>query len=199
MAVDGFQTVRIVSAGGAVTAEFVPGANMLCHSLTHRGAELLHAGHGVQAYAQRGKTMGIPLLHPWANRLAAREYTAGGRPVRLPEPEARYGLDPNGLPIHGALPGTLRWEVEPPAADDRISARLQWSDPGLLALFPFVHELMLDAWVGDAGMELVTTLRATGEDRVPVSFGYHPYLQPPGGATGGCRWGRRSVSSSTTR
>src|SRR6201996_5229585 len=68
--VDGFETVGIVSAGGALEAHFVPDANMLCHSLIHRGVELLHAGRGVQAYAERGKTMGIPLLHPWANRLS---------------------------------------------------------------------------------------------------------------------------------
>jgi len=180
MAVDGFETVRIVSADGGVTAEFVPDANMVCHSLTHRGDELLHAGRGVRAYAERGKTMGVPLLHPWANRLARRDYSVGDAHVRLPEPEGRYGLDPNGLPMHGALPGRLRWAVSEPTAPDRCSARLQWAADDLLELFPFAHELRLDAWVGDAGMELVTTLRATGDDAVPVSFGYHPYLRPPG-------------------
>jgi galactose mutarotase-like enzyme len=180
MALDGFETVTIVSAGGAVTAEFVPGANMVCHSLTHRGAELLHTGRGVRAYAEHGKTMGIPLLHPWANRLSGPGYEVAGRQVILPPPEGRYGLDPAELPIHGALPGRLRWQVDEIPAGDRVGARLEWSDPDLLELFPFVHELRLDAWVGDAGLELVTTLRATGEDTVPVSFGHHPYLRPPG-------------------
>jgi len=178
--VDGFNTVRIVSDGGGVTAEFVPEANMLCHSLTHDGVELLDAGRGVTAYAQRGKTMGIPLLYPWANRLAAPEYAAAGKEVRLPAPEGRYGLDPNGLPIHGALPGLLRWEPEAAGAADRVGARLAWTAPELLELFPFEHEVRLDAWVGDAGLEIVTTVLATGRDTVPVSFGYHPYLRPPG-------------------
>jgi aldose 1-epimerase len=180
MPVDGFETVSIVSASGAVTAEFVPDANMVCHSLTHRGDQLLHAGRGVRAYAEHGKTMGVPLLHPWANRLAALEYTVAGKHVALPAPAGRYGVDPKGLPMHGVLPGRLRWTVPEPTAPDRISARLQWDDDDLLQLFPFVHELRLDAWVGDAGLQLVTTLRATGDDVVPVSFGYHPYLQPPG-------------------
>jgi aldose 1-epimerase len=178
--VQGLETVRIVSSGGAMQAEFVPAANMLCHSLTQAGVELLHAGHGVTAYAERGKTMGIPLLHPWANRLAARAYSAAGKDVTLPAPEGRFGLDPNGLPIHGALPGRLRWEVEPDTGEDRVSARLQWRDADLLELFPFVHELQIDARVDDRGLEQVTTLRATGEDHVPVSFGYHPYLHLPG-------------------
>src|ERR1700742_4610504 len=180
--VDGFATVGIVSEGGALEAQFVPDANMLCHSLTHDGTQLLHAGRGVEAYAQRGKTMGIPLLHPWANRLSRPGYVAGGKEVTLPAPEGRYALDPNGLPIHGALPGLLRWEVIETGARDRISARLDWSGPELMELFPFAHELRLDALAGDGGLELITTLRPTGADAVPVSFGYHPYLRPSGEA-----------------
>jgi aldose 1-epimerase len=183
MEVDGFATVTIVSGGGALEAHFVPDANLLCHSLTHRGVELLHAGRGVAAYAQRGKTMGIPLLHPWANRLSGQRYDAAGKAVTLPPPDGRYGLDPNGLPIHGALPGLLRWELAETGASDRLSASLDWSAPELMALFPFAHELRVDALAGDAGLELVTTLRATGADAVPVSFGYHPYLRPPGDAS----------------
>jgi aldose 1-epimerase len=182
MTVDGFATVGIASQGGELEAHFVPEANMLCHSLIHRGVQLLHTGHGVRAYAERGKTMGIPLLHPWANRLSRPGYAAAGKEVTLPPPEGRYGLDPNGLPIHGALPGLLRWELLETGAQDRISARLDWSAPELIELFPYAHELRLDAVAGDAGLELVTTLRPTGEDAVPVSFGYHPYLRPPGDA-----------------
>lgn len=178
--VDGFNTVRVVSAGGAVAAEFVPDANMLCHSLTHDGTQLLDSGHGVAAYAQHGKTMGVPLLYPWANRLAEPSYAVAGRQVTLPAPEGRYALDPNGLPIHGALPGLMRWELEERAADDRVSARLEWTAPELHELFPFAHELRLDVWAGDAGLEFVTTVLATGQDTVPVAFGYHPYVRPPG-------------------
>src|ERR1700744_5340961 len=138
--VEGFETVGIVSEGGALEAAFVHGATMLCQSLTHDGVQLLHAGRGVEAYAQRGKTMGIPLLHPWANRLARPGYTAAGKEVTLPAPEGRYGLDPNGLPIHGALPGLLRWEVLDTGQRDTLSATLDWSGPELLELFPFVHE-----------------------------------------------------------
>ncbi|MGH2893176.1 MAG: aldose 1-epimerase, partial [Solirubrobacteraceae bacterium] len=132
--VDGFATVGIVSEGGALEAHFVPDANMLCHSLTRRGVQLLHSGRGVKAYAERGKTMGIPLLHPWANRLSRPGYSVAGREVTLPDPDGRFGLDPNGLPIHGALPGLLRWAVLDTGAPDRISARLDWSAPELMEL-----------------------------------------------------------------
>ena len=177
---DDFASVEIESSGGTVRAQFVPDANMVCHSLTHRGVELLDAGHGVSAYAQRGKTMGIPLLYPWANRLAQPAYAAAGKQVTLPAPDGLFATDPNGLPIHGALPGLLRWELLDTGATDRVSARLQWTGPELTALFPFAHELRYDALVGDAGLEIVTTLRATGSDEVPATFGFHPYLRPPG-------------------
>ncbi len=178
-AIDGFETVTIANSAGTVAAHFVPDANMVCHSLTNAGVELLHGGRGVRAYAEHGKTMGIPLLHPWANRLASPSYAVAGKRVKLPAADGRYAVDPNGLPIHGALPGTLRWRAQT-AGDDRLQARLEWSSPELLELFPFVHELRREARVDDAKLTLVTTLSATGADPVPVSFGYHPYLIPPG-------------------
>jgi hypothetical protein len=51
-------------------ATFIPGAGMLGCSPRHRGEELLGEGGGLEAYVAQRKTMGIPLLHPWANRLS---------------------------------------------------------------------------------------------------------------------------------
>jgi aldose 1-epimerase len=173
-------TVTISSPDGETQAEFVPQANMVCCSLRHRGAELLDHGRGVEAYAQAGKTMGIPLLHPWANRLAGSSYRVGETTVRLPAPDGRYATDPNGLPIHGALPGHLRWTVQPGSPPERVSARLRWDSPELLELFPFEHELLFDGELASGELTLTTTLRATGSDPVPVAFGFHPYLRIPG-------------------
>jgi aldose 1-epimerase len=82
--VDGFPTITLTSADRTTEAVFVPAANMLCCSLRYRGAEVLDRGGGVYAYASRGKTMGIPLLHPWANRLSSYEYRVAGKHVVLP-------------------------------------------------------------------------------------------------------------------
>ena len=84
---------------------------MICSSLRHRGDELLAQNAGVGAYAERGKTMGIPLLYPWANRLAGFEYSVAGRTVEVPHDSARVALDDNGLPIHGVIGGRLGWEL----------------------------------------------------------------------------------------
>jgi aldose 1-epimerase len=174
----GLEAVRIESPAGELAAEFVPAANLVGSSLTYRGVELLHRGGGVGAYADQGKTMGIPLLHPWANRLAGPAYEVAGRRVALPPPEGRHPVDPNGLPIHGALPGLLRWDVTD-LQPDRLTARLDWGGGVLDELFPFPHRLEVTAQAADDALRLQTTLRPAGDGPVPVSFGYHPYLAPP--------------------
>jgi aldose 1-epimerase len=90
---------------------FLPGAGMLCNSLRHHGEELLAQNRGVEAYVERGKTMGIPLLYPWANRLAAFDYTLAGRSVAVPHDTTRVALDDRGLPIHGVIGGRMAWEL----------------------------------------------------------------------------------------
>jgi aldose 1-epimerase len=172
-------TVMIVA--GDTVAEFVPAANMVCRSLRVGTSELLDQGHGLQAYAGDGKTMGIPLLYPWANRLSHRGYQAAGQRVTLPDPDGRYSVDPGGLAIHGALPGDLVWEVEQPPVPDRVRARLSWDRPALLELFPFEHEVEFEATVTDGALSITTTVVASGPGPVPVSFGFHPYLKPGAG------------------
>ena len=66
--------VLLRDPAGPLEATFVPSAGMLCSSLRSSSRELLAENAGVRAYAQRGKTMGIPLLYPWANRLAGFGY-----------------------------------------------------------------------------------------------------------------------------
>ncbi len=169
-------TVTITSPGGELAAEFVPGANLLCSSLRHRGTELLDLGRGVEAYARQGKTMGIPLLYPWANRLSSPGYTAAGETVTLPDDDPPvFGRDPNGLPIHGALPHLIAWEVQT-CEGARLRARTAWDDPTLLTLFPFCHTVEVEAVLADHGLSLTTTVHADQGDAVPVAFGYHPYL-----------------------
>lgn len=179
---EGFETTTLTSADGTTTAEFVPEANLLCCSFTVDGHELLDRRRGVRAYAEQGKTMGIPLLYPWANRLARFGYRAAGTDVTLSEDDSRIPRDSNGLPIHGVLPGLLHWELEDGGAPDSLAAVLQWRSDDLLELFPFVHEVRVGATVGRADLRLTTTVTAAAGGPVPVSFGYHPYTRVPAGS-----------------
>jgi galactose mutarotase-like enzyme len=172
-------TVTIASP--QLQATFVPGAGMVCSSLRHDGAQLLAQRNGVRAYAERGSTMGIPLLYPWANRLAGLRYPGAHAPVDLACEDSLLKLDANGLPIHGALAGMLPWELlddDDDATGDRLHARLRWQRADLLAIFPFAHVLELRARVDGATLTIETSVRAPAgaPARVPVSFGYHPYL-----------------------
>jgi galactose mutarotase-like enzyme len=156
--------VRTLTAPG-MTASFAPGLAMVCCSLVHAGHELLGLRDGLDAYAQRGATMGVPLLHPWANRLA--------RP--LPASPLVHP-DPNGLPIHGVLPAALPFTVEEETASS-IRATFSTSDhPDVLEVFHHPHRLRVEATLTDDSLEIRTTLTAMGKRPVPVAFGYHPYL-----------------------
>jgi aldose 1-epimerase len=178
-------TVRLSDSDAQIEATFVPGAGMLCCSLRHRGEELLAQNAGVAAYAERGKTMGIPLLYPWANRLAAFDYTVAGRTVSVPHDDpALIALDQNGLPIHGVIGGRLAWELTDAPGDhaQSLAARLSWSEavPELFEVFPFRHELLYEARLADGRLEIEVTVHACGADAVPLAFGFHPYLAPGG-------------------
>jgi aldose 1-epimerase len=180
------QTVALRDAAGELEATFVPGAGMLCCSLRHHGEELLAQNAGVAAYAQIGKTMGIPLLYPWANRLAGFDYNVAGHSVRVPHNPSRVRLDAGGLPIHGVIGGRLAWELDgtPAPGASALSARLSWSDeqPQLFEVFPFRHELHYRAQLHGGCLRVQLTVHACGSDHVPVSFGLHPYLALPGSA-----------------
>jgi aldose 1-epimerase len=175
----GFETLTITSAGGRTEAQFVPAVNMVCCSLVHDGVERLELRRGLATYAQAGKTMGIPLLYPWANRLGRFGYRAAGKDVTLDEADERIPRDSEGLPIHGVVPGRLRWDVADAAGPDSIDAHMAWISDELLELFPYRHEVGVNIGVADGELRIATTVRATGEQPVPVSFGYHPYLRIP--------------------
>jgi aldose 1-epimerase len=96
--------------------------------------------------------MGIPLLHPWANRLAGFTYGAAPRVVELARDCPLIKLDENGLPIHGVIAGYLPWqalESRPEDAGHSVRAQMRWDTPELLATFPFPHVLELDVVPGD--------------------------------------------------
>lgn len=177
--VTAYDSVTLTSPEG-LTATFVPGAGMVGVSLRDGSDELLGQRRGLEAYATEGKTMGIPLLHPWANRLAADEYTVGDTHVRLAPNPPGLRRDGNGLAIHGLLAGARGWEVES-ETDAELSATFDFgAHTELLASFPFPHTLRIDAKLEERTLRIATTLTAIGDVGVPVAYGFHPYLTLPG-------------------
>lgn len=170
-------------AAGDLEAIAIPSAGMVIASLRLRGDELLGRAGSLSAWVVGGHTMGIPLLHPWANRLSSLHYEVEGRPYEIAADSPRLHRDGNGLPIHGLLGPCKDWKAVTPVANElraRLTAVLDAEDvDGLLEAFPFPHRLELAIEVRPDVLSISTTLTATGSVAVPIAFGWHPYLQLP--------------------
>src|SRR5689334_17025688 len=156
----------IASPNGTLEATFDPAAGMTWTSLRHRGEEVLHEE-------------GIPFLYPWANRLAAFDYSMLGKRVVLDPSSPLLELDQNGLPIHGLLRKWSEWGLE--STGGSLSAALDFGrNENLLEGFPFPHTLRFDVRAADEELSITTVVDADQGSSVPVSFGFHPYFRLPG-------------------
>jgi aldose 1-epimerase len=182
--IDGFEALTLSFEAGEIEVAFVPDAGMVGCSLRHRGEELLGQRGGLRTYVEKHSTMGIPLLHPWANRVSEKRFALGGREIDLEGTGLHVSLDSNGLPIHGLLAGAKGWRVERHEALEMggvLAASFDFgAHAGLLAAFPFPHRIEIEAALAGPILTIGTSVTATGEVAVPVSFGYHPYLRLPG-------------------
>jgi aldose 1-epimerase len=160
-------TVVLRNANGSVEATVAPEAAMLVTSLRHGGEELLGERADADTFVRTGKTTGLPLLYPWANRLSATRFEVAGRTVDA----SGARRDGFGSPMHGLPEARRGWVVER-SEPDRVAATLAWD----VAAFPFPHTLHVEhRLTHDA---LITTTDVVGE--APVAFGWHPFLRLPG-------------------
>jgi aldose 1-epimerase len=174
-----FETVTLRDPSSKLTATYVPNAGMIGTSLDDDGVELLGQRRGLQAYVSTHRTMGIPILYPWANRLSSNGYGVDGSVVTLTPGTGGIRTDEHGVPIHGTLAAYPDWSVTT-QLESQLTAELDFAArPGLLATFPFPHLLTLDITLADRALTVTTTVTATTGARVPLCFGFHPYLQLP--------------------
>jgi aldose 1-epimerase len=165
-------------ASGNLRAEFWPDAGMLGLSLSHRGEEILRRIDDLESARQKGSTAGIPLLYPWANRLASLHFRAAGHDVQLDGSSLLLHFDEHGLPMHGVPWGQLKWAVID-TKESSLLARLDWNRPEFLTVFPFAHTIELAARMESDRLTVQTTVFANAGGSVPISFGFHPYFGIP--------------------
>jgi aldose 1-epimerase len=172
------QPPALALESGNLRAIFCPDAGMLGASLRYRGEELLRRIEDLDTARQKGSTAGIPLLYPWANRLAAPGYHAAGKDVVLDAKSPVLHFDDRGLPMHGVPWGKLHWEILETQVDS-FRARLSWNSADLLAVFPFPHHVEMAGSLTPGSLTLATTVAADAGSPVPISFGFHPYFGIP--------------------
>lgn len=173
------EIVTLRDPSSALTATYVPNAGMIGTSLSDDGVELLGQRRGLQAYVSTYRTMGIPILYPWANRLSSNGYGVEGSVVTLTPGTGGVRTDEHGVPIHGTLAAYPDWTVTT-LLESQLTAELDFAArPGLLATFPFPHLVTVDVTLADRTLVVKTTVTATTGARVPLCFGFHPYLQLP--------------------
>jgi galactose mutarotase-like enzyme len=172
--------------GDGVSAVVVPSGGMNLTSLVVGGSDRLMLPLPLAEFMSTAKTGGVPLLHPWANRLRGDAWSFDGVEVDL---AAAGGLkrDGAGLPMHGLLLRATDWAIQ--AADDHpaIVGRLDWrSDRPEFGAFPFEHavEISWSIAVERPGVVAATCGFAVeaGSRDVPIATGWHPYLRPTIGA-----------------
>ena len=175
-----FESVTLRDPSSSLSACYVPAAGMICTSLADDGVEFLGQRRGLDAYVTNGKTMGIPILYPWANRLSASTYGINGAVVSLTVGTGGVRADEHGVPIHGVLAAYPGWLVTA-RSDNALAAVLDFGGrPSLLASFPFPHVLTQEITLADRTLTIETTVMPTTAASVPLCFGYHPYFQIPG-------------------
>jgi aldose 1-epimerase len=161
---------------GDLRSTFVPHVGMTGVSLRARGREFLALPGGLDAL-RGGHTAGLPLLAPWANRLGGRRYRAARVTVDLDG--LRLNTDGNGLPIHGVLVGWPSWAVTSQRVRGSVARVVATTDVDAPA-FPFPHRIEVGIALHEDRLVVDTTIVPTGRRRVPVAFGWHPYLRVPG-------------------
>jgi galactose mutarotase-like enzyme len=175
-----FETITLKDPSSSVTAAFVPVAGMVGTSLADGGDEFLGQRRGLNAYVTTGKTMGIPILYPWANRLSASKYGINGAVVTLTPGTGGVRTDEHGVPIHGVLAAYPGWLVTARSENTLTAVCDYGGRPRLLASFPFPHVLTQSVTLEDRKLTIETTVMPTSSASVPLCFGYHPYLKIPG-------------------
>jgi aldose 1-epimerase len=172
----------LLLAADETEAVVLPEAGMVVASLRLGGQELLGRTDRLAGWIDGGHTMGIPLLHPWANRIASETYVIEGKEISIDPRSPLLHREEHGLPIHGLLHASPYWkDVERHEAEAHagVRATLDADDvPGLLDAFPFPHRLQLTYTLGDGTLRVETALTPAAELAVPIAFGWHPYFRP---------------------
>jgi aldose 1-epimerase len=152
-------------------AVIVPAAGCQCLSYRAGTLDVIAGPVSPDAWREHPHRGGIPILFPWAGRVADARFTFEGREYRLPV------NDPLGHSIHGfACERAFRVTRRGPYF---VTSILDSADyPDLNSIWPWPFALEIDYEVGN-GLRLKARITNTGNSAMPFGFGAHPYFHAP--------------------
>lgn len=189
---NGFDLFELVDADKACRAVIVPSVGNQCFRYTWeldgKRLDLLDGGGDLDELVADPTHFGNPILFPFPNRIKGGIFEFEGRRVELP-------ADENGVnAIHG-LVRDRPWKVVDFGADEEsgawITSRIDSADvPEIGAVWPFPFSLEYTYRLRNGALENEVTAQNTGNGRMPMGFGVHPWFPMPlteAGSRAACR------------
>jgi aldose 1-epimerase len=172
--------VRLHDPASEIEVSIVPAIGNMAYEMKVKGRNILwFPFDSLDAFRAAPSLCGVPFLGPWANRIDGDAYWVNGKRYLLNPDFGNLRRDGNGLPIHGLLNFSPLWKVVD-RGRSHVSSRIEfWRHPGLLAQFPFAHNLTMTYRLVNAELEVETVIENLSAEPMPVAVGYHPYFRLP--------------------
>jgi galactose mutarotase-like enzyme len=145
---------------GGTSVQIVPERGALVTSIVVSSKELLYLDKATLDDPTKNVRGGIPLLFPYAGKLADGRFLAAGTIMK------QHGFGRN-----------RPWTVEEKSASD-VRVRLV-QDEGTRAQYPYDYDVDYVVTALPRGVEVRLIVQNTGSRPVPLSPGWHPYFLCP--------------------
>ena len=176
--IDG-DVVHLEDSAHQIRVSIAPGVGNIAFEMRVKGQNVLYFPYAdIATFRGHPSLSGIPFLGPWANRLDEQAFYANGR--RYPF-NTNLGNVSGPHPIHGFLSFTEKWTLTQVKASREaawVTSRLEfYRDPSWMAQFPFAHTIEMTYRLAAGVLEVQLRLQNLSSEPMPVSIGFHPYLQ----------------------
>lgn len=127
-----------------------------------------------ESYLNTTQLAGNPFMHPWANRLESNFIQFDDTSIDLSF--SSIYRDAHQLPLHGLLLKEMNWITEmitPTVATQTFHFNQGFANFGD---FPIQHTIQIRYELTSAGVIIETAVHNLSKQKMPVSFGFHPYF-----------------------
>lgn len=153
----------VALSSGDVKATIVPERGAIVTSLLVAGRDVLYLDESTLADPAKNVRGGIPVLFPYAGKLANETFLAAGTRMK------QHGFGRN-----------KPWAVRETGAGFVRVALVQ--DDDTRAQYPYDFEADYGVWLLPRGLQVELMVRNLGAKPLPISPGWHPYFNCPAAA-----------------